>query len=69
MVAWDVDYVQQHFPISPGEVQGDFHYAVSHAGAQRWLDDFVQHRLLGFGTYEDALVAKETLLHHSLLSV
>lgn len=64
-----VDYVQQHFPISPGEVQGDFHYAVSHAGAQRWLDDFVQHRLLGFGTYEDALVAKETLLHHSLLSV
>lgn len=64
-----VDYVQQHFPSAPGDIQGDFHYAVSHTGAQRWLDDFLQHRLLGFGTYEDALVAKEPLLHHSLLSV
>ena len=29
----------------------------------------MEHRLLHFGTYEDALVAKEPLLHHSLLSV
>ncbi len=64
-----VEYVERYFPQAPGATQGDFDYAVSHAGAQRWLEDFVNHRLLGFGTYEDALVAKEPLLHHSLLSV
>jgi len=62
-------YVQAYFPTAPGEFQGDFDYAISHEGAQRWLKDFVEHRLLHFGTYEDALVAKEPLLHHSLLSV
>jgi deoxyribodipyrimidine photolyase-related protein len=61
--------VEKHFPKAPGEFQGDFDYAISHDGAQRWLTDFVEHRLLRFGTYEDALVVKEPLLHHSLLSV
>ena len=64
-----VSYVERYFPSAPGEFQGDFDYAISHDGAQRWLKDFVEHRLLYFGTYEDALVAKEPLLHHSLLSV
>lgn len=64
-----VAYVQQYFPASPGAFAGDFDYAISHAGAQRWLKDFVTNRLLHFGTYEDALVTKEPLLHHSLLSV
>lgn len=64
-----VVYVQAHFPEAPGAVEGDFNYAISHEGAQRWLKDFIDHRLLRFGTYEDALVAKEPLLHHSLLSV
>ena len=64
-----VDYVERHFPSAQGESQGDFHYAVSHDGAQRWLQAFLKDRLHGFGTYEDALVAKEPLLHHSLLSV
>jgi deoxyribodipyrimidine photolyase-related protein len=64
-----VDYVERHFPSAQGEAQGDFHYAVSHDGAQRWLHAFLKDRLHGFGTFEDALVAKEPLLHHSLLSV
>ncbi len=64
-----VDYVERHFPLAQGEAQGDFHYAVSHDGAQRWLQAFLKDRLHGFGTFEDALVAKEPLLHHSLLSV
>ena len=64
-----ISYVQMYFPNAPGAIQGDFDYAISHEGAQRWLQDFIDHRLLHFGTYEDALVAKEPLLHHSLLSV
>ena len=64
-----VDYVERHFPLAQGEAQGDFHYAVSHGGAQRWLHAFLKDRLHGFGTFEDALVANEPLLHHSLLSV
>jgi deoxyribodipyrimidine photolyase-related protein len=64
-----VDYVERYFPSAQGESQGDFHYAVSHDGAQRWLHAFLKDRLHGFGTFEDALVANEPLLHHSLLSV
>lgn len=64
-----ISYVQSHFPDAPGEAGGDFDYAISHEGAQRWLEYFIDHRLLHFGTYEDALVTKEPLLHHSLLSV
>ncbi|MEY5036561.1 MAG: hypothetical protein RLZZ110_1578 [Bacteroidota bacterium] len=64
-----VDYVERHFSSAQGEAQGDFHYAVSHDGAQRWLQAFLKDRLHGFGTFEDALVANEPLLHHSLLSV
>ncbi|MFZ9515378.1 MAG: cryptochrome/photolyase family protein [Bacteroidia bacterium] len=64
-----VDYIQAYFPQAPGDVEGDFQYAISHEGAQQWLTEFIDHRLHHFGTYEDALVAKEPLLHHSLLSV
>ena len=62
-------YVQYHFPLAPGDKEGDFQYAISHDGAQRWLQAFLKDRLHGFGTFEDALVSTEPLLHHSLLSV
>jgi deoxyribodipyrimidine photolyase-related protein len=36
--------------------------------AERWLDDFIDQRLEKFGIYEDAIVATESVLHHSLLT-
>ena len=45
-----------------------FALAVTREDALRCLDDFVRHRLPQFGPYEDAMVAGEPVLFHSLLS-
>lgn len=60
-------YVKKHFPDNPGDTD-DFFYPVTHDEASVWLHDFIKNRLASFGPYEDAIVHKETLLHHSLLS-
>jgi deoxyribodipyrimidine photolyase-related protein len=61
-------YVQQHFGHCYGSAQPPHLFAVTFADAGQWLDDFIQHRLTDFGPYEDAIVAKETVLHHSVLT-
>jgi deoxyribodipyrimidine photolyase-related protein len=50
-----------------GSVQG-FDLAVTHAGASKAMDDFLDHRLEYFGPYEDAMSSDSDLLFHSLLS-
>lgn len=66
-VAEAVHYVRKRFPDNPGQIE-PFAYPVTHQGAEQWLAAFLQERLEGFGTYEDAIVAHEPVLHHSLLS-
>lgn len=46
-----------------------FGWPVTRAQALAWLDDFIAHRLAGFGPYEDAIRSDERFLFHSLLSV
>lgn len=41
---------------------------VTHASAQRWLDDFLATRIDRFGDYEDAIDARDDRWFHSLLS-
>lgn len=50
-----------------GEVWG-FDLAVSHADAQRAAADFFEHRLAGFGAYEDAMSSDFQTINHSKLS-
>lgn len=64
-----IAYVSRYFPNNPGECSGEMDYPVTHLGAKRWLQDFLTHRMRGFGSYEDALVSGAPLLHHSLLSI
>jgi deoxyribodipyrimidine photolyase-related protein len=66
-VAAALAYVRDRFPENPGDLNS-FNYPVTHAQAAQWLADFLENRLVGFGTYEDAMVPEETLLHHSLLT-
>lgn len=62
------DYVQKHFPHNYGTVSGPHLFAVTFKDAENWLVDFLQYRFEKFGIYEDAIVSKETVLHHSVLS-
>jgi deoxyribodipyrimidine photolyase-related protein len=63
-----VTYVQLNFNQNPGSLESPFRYPCTFEESQRWLTDFISERFYGFGTYEDALVQEEHLLHHSLLS-
>lgn len=45
-----------------------FHYAVTHAQARIELDHFIENLLPNFGDYQDAMVAGEPYLYHSLIS-
>lgn len=60
-------YVDSHFPHNPG-LAAEFRYAVTYEDARRWLHDFLTQRFAGFGPYEDAIVAGESVLFHSCLS-
>jgi deoxyribodipyrimidine photolyase-related protein len=62
------DYVERHFASHYGEINKDIRYPIDFDASQRWLDDFLENRLNGFGTYQDAIVTHEHWLHHSLLS-
>ncbi len=61
-------YVRDNFSENYGTVDSGFRYPVTFEEARSWLDDFLQHRFHDFGPYEDAIVHKEVILHHSLLS-
>ncbi|MEI6484934.1 MAG: cryptochrome/photolyase family protein [Sphingomonadales bacterium] len=59
--------VAARFPDHFGSLDG-FGWPVTRAQALAALDDFITHRLAGFGDYQDAMVAGEDVLNHSLLS-
>ena len=61
-------YVQQNFPENYGALNGPHLFATTFKDAEDWLDEFLLNRFEKFGIYEDAIVTKETVLHHSLLS-
>jgi deoxyribodipyrimidine photolyase-related protein len=60
-------YVVKSFATNYGSIEKCI-YPTNFAGAEKWLDDFLKERFEKFGIYEDAIVAKENFLHHSVLS-
>ncbi len=62
-----IAYVKKHFSQNYGEAE-DFKYPITRQQALEWLDDFLEHRFEKFGVYEDAMVAKEKYLYHSVLT-
>jgi deoxyribodipyrimidine photolyase-related protein len=61
-------YVQKHFGTNYGRAAAPHYFANTFKDAENWLHDFIHTRFQKFGDYEDAIVAKEIVLHHSVLS-
>jgi deoxyribodipyrimidine photolyase-related protein len=61
-------YVVKHFPQNYGEINGPHLFAINYKDAEQWLDEFLNNRFEKFGVYEDAIVTKESVLYHSVLS-
>lgn len=75
MIIAATKYITECFPDNPGNKSAPFkcnnkkgYYPVSFESAQQWLTQFLQTRFNEFGVYEDAMVAGESILHHSVLS-
>jgi deoxyribodipyrimidine photolyase-related protein len=63
-----ITYIEKRYPNNPGVISGQLVYPITHAEAEKWLDDFLQHRFVEFGLYEDAMVTGQHVLHHSVLT-
>jgi deoxyribodipyrimidine photolyase-related protein len=60
-------YVEEKFPENLGRLKRVY-YPTSHKSAQKWLKEFLKNRFQRFGDYEDAIVAGESWLWHSVLT-
>ena len=61
-------YVAANFAANIGAINAAFSYPTTFQESRDWLNDFFRHRFAAFGDYEDALVANEKILHHSVLT-
>ena len=61
------EYVENQFADNYGNVD-QFYYAITHNDAEEHLQHFINERLTLFGDYEDAMVADERWLWHSVLT-
>lgn len=61
-------YIEKHFSHHYGDSKGKWHYPISYDETRAWLQQFLKERFAEFGDYEDAIVGKEYLLHHSMLA-
>jgi deoxyribodipyrimidine photolyase-related protein len=61
-------YVQKYFSKNIGDAKGVNLFAHTYKAAENWLEDFLLNRFENFGIYEDAIVVKENVLNHSILS-
>ena len=61
-------YVKKHFPTNYGHIESPYLFVINFKDANTWLDEFLKTRFEKFGVYEDAIVSKEAVLHHSVLS-
>lgn len=68
-----LEYVNTHFAGNYGSTASPFgnlggFFPTTYDEAECWLDSFLQQRFYNFGIYEDAMVANESFLYHSVLT-
>ena len=63
-----IEYVEKNFSNNYGSISKTFFYCTNHQESKDWLKQFLEKRFSEFGQYEDAIVDKEIVLHHSVLT-
>ncbi|MDN3584655.1 cryptochrome/photolyase family protein [Mucilaginibacter flavus] len=61
-------YVQENFSNNYGDIDNACLFVVTFEDAENWLTDFLKNRFEKFGVYEDAILSRENVLHHSVLT-
>jgi deoxyribodipyrimidine photolyase-related protein len=61
-------YVAKNFSNNIGELNSNSLYPTNFKTSQQWFQQFLEQRFLEFGTYEDAIVAENSILNHSVLT-
>ena len=62
------EYVGHHFPNNYGVLHKYPLYPYTFKDSRKWLERFLSDRFHEFGPYEDAIVASQSILHHSVLT-
>jgi len=63
-----LEYVEKHFSDHYGNCTKNKMYPTSFKETEQWLLQFLENRFYEFGTYEDAIVAENIILNHSVLT-
>ena len=61
-------YVKAHFSNHLGAITEQSLYPTSFENTKTWLNQFFEQRFMEFGVYEDAIVAENSILNHSVLT-
>jgi deoxyribodipyrimidine photolyase-related protein len=62
------NYVNKHFHDNYGVISKHFVYPCTFDDSKKWFKEFLEKRFSEFGDYEDAIVATENILNHSVLT-
>jgi len=63
-----IKYVTENYSDNYGEINQSFIYPNTFAESKKWFNEFLEKRFSEFGYYEDAIVADENILNHSVLT-
>ncbi len=63
-----IGYTEEYFSSNYGALDSAWIYPTTFSESKVWLDDFLTNRFREFGAYEDAILADENVLHHSVLT-
>ncbi len=61
-------YVETHFSDNLGTLTKQSLYPTNFESSKSWLQQFFDQRFMEFGAYEDAIVAENSILNHSVIS-
>ncbi|NOT36046.1 MAG: cryptochrome/photolyase family protein [Saprospiraceae bacterium] len=61
-------YTNKYFSDNYGILNTDFVYPTTFSESKKWLHSFFKTRFSDFGAYEDAIIADQRFLHHSVLA-